>query len=98
MKIFQSTDKFRYLYRCPGCGNFHTYYVGRPNVYGGVWRFNGDLNYPSFDSTLHIKYTDSSGHQTICHSSMKLGRITFHPDTTHRLRSTTVKMDELLYS
>jgi hypothetical protein len=38
---------------CPGCESHHVVWIKNPD--GPVWRFNKDLNAPTFHPSLHIK-------------------------------------------
>jgi hypothetical protein len=97
-KLFQSTDKNRYLYKCPGCGHFHVYYVNVPNHLGAKWRFSGDLNSPFFDSTMLIRGVDLDGKEFTCHSMLRYGRVSFFADTTHKYKNTTLPLEEIPYN
>ena len=76
-----------YMFWCPGCETHHSYDVredgGRPN-----WRFNGDMERPTFTPSLH--YPDR-----VCHLFLTDGRIQFLGDCTHKLAGQTVDLPEL---
>jgi hypothetical protein len=98
-KLFQAADKSHYTYKCPGCNNFHTYYVTRPNASGSQWQFNGDVNSPFFNSTMRVALRDHKTGEVlkVCHSMIRYGRITFLADSDF-MKNRTIEMEEILYS
>lgn len=86
---------------CPGCNEFHVIATKVPQANGAVWKFNGDMDKPTFNPSLLIKtgkyacpgYEDPPGIvSVICHSFIKDGKIQFLSDCTHSLKNQTVEL------
>jgi len=76
-----------YVYRCPGCGLEHHL----PLV---QWKFNGDLEKPTFDRTIRSTFTRYGRHQ-LCYSFIRRGKIYFSNECTHGMAGKTVLMEEI---
>ena len=85
----RSKDLPDYTFWCPGCKSYHGVWVSRPNYLGAQWRFNGDMQRPTFTPSLHI----GAGTASVCHSFVRDGRIEYLPDCTHELSGKTVTLD-----
>jgi hypothetical protein len=86
----------RWLHWCPGCKTLHEIAVDTPFSNGARWRFNGDLDAPSFTPSVNIANGPSSdGRVTRCHYFITAGQIAFCGDCTHGLVGRTVALPEL---
>jgi len=73
---------------CPGCEVAHAIPVEKPNpANGAVWRFNGDMERPTFSPSLHLV--------GFCHSFVTDGRIQFLNDCSHALAGQTVDLPDM---
>ena len=73
---------YRYCFYCPGCKDNH--YLNKR------WKFNGDLDRPTFTPSLLSQYNNKE----ICHSYITDGKIRFLTDCTHHLKGQTVELPE----
>lgn len=101
-------EPFKYLFDCPGCGNYHGFNEE-------IWKFNGDLQNPTVTPSILVRWTEmteagrkkyqecmQAGHpidwpdfpteDKVCHLFIKEGRIQFLNDCTHELKGQTVDM------
>lgn len=85
-----------YMFHCPGCQGYHSFSVNKPNEKGHQWRFNGNLNEPSFEPSLKVIYEGTNGDSDIvCHSFVKNGFITFLNDSTHKMKGMTTVLPDI---
>jgi len=72
-----------WVFFCPGCGHDHPY--------DSRWKFNGDVDKPTFTPSLlcNADYPDSR-----CHLFVTEGKIIYQLDCHHDLKGTTVDMKE----
>lgn len=97
-----------YLFWCPGCKMAHGVWT-KPRQTGAVWRFNGDMEAPTFEPSLLIQGTvdlTPEQHQQImagksvepkpfrCHLFVRQGFLQFLTDSTHPLAGMTVPMEK----
>lgn len=83
-----------YAFECPGCAGRHAIPVLSP--YRDGWKFNGDLERPSFEESIRARWTygeEQTPH--VCHSLVRDGRIQFLSDCTHALAGQTVELSPL---
>jgi hypothetical protein len=80
-----------FIFFCPGCRCDHGIWVKKPDYFGPVWIFNGDLNNPTVTPSLLIRGGENDG---ICHSFITNGNIQYLNDCTHSLRGQTVELPE----
>lgn len=85
--LAQTGDKLTYLFECPGCDMMHQVHVGRQGI--PSWTFNGDLEKPTFNPSLVVRY-DLRNVPKVCHSFIRDGKIEFLTDCTHDLAGQTV--------
>ena len=85
-----------YMFECPGCGRWHVVYTtSEPENAGHQWKFNGDVNRPTFSPSLLV-WCDRGEPETHfrCHSFIRDGQIQFLGDCTHKLAGQTVDLPE----
>lgn len=46
-----------YMFWCPGCKCAHAVWTSRANRTGAVWSFNGNMQRPTFNPSLLLKFT-----------------------------------------
>lgn len=49
----QSPD---FSFFCPGCRHDHHVWVERPNRNGAAWKFNGDMERPTFEPSIKLSW------------------------------------------
>lgn len=79
-----------YSHYCPACGREHTFYTKHPNSKYN-WRFNGDMEYPTFTPSMLI-FADDSLNYPRCHYFIKKGRIQYLSDSTHLYSGKTIDL------
>lgn len=95
-----------YGHWCPGCGYGHEIDTEKPNGSGAKWKFDGDMQCPTFTPSVNIrsgrfadpKYTVEPGetdHSSVCHYFITTGNIQFLGDCTHALAGKTVPLPEI---
>jgi hypothetical protein len=93
-----------YKHWCPGCNNFHEFFVDKPAPSGASWNFNGNVHMPSFGPSMHITYgpwtddEDPSIHipkTTQCHYILTDGVIQFCGDCEHVMSGMRVALPDL---
>lgn len=73
---------------CPGCKANHVIYMdprSQPN--GHFWRFDGNLEAPTFEPSINIVGR--------CHYFIRGGRIEYCSDSAHELAGQTVELPDL---
>ena len=106
MKILRETsfgmyhDKKGFNFWCPACDMPHGIPVEGPNS----WRWNGNLNQPSFTPSIKVTMGPRVDPDTglalpeskrrICHSFVTDGKIEYCSDCTHQRAGQTVSMIE----
>jgi hypothetical protein len=60
---------------------------------GARWTWNGSLELPTFQPSIHVRIVDSKDRvRSVCHSFVTDGRIQFLNDCTHSLAGQTVDL------
>ena len=95
-RITNQSGKFLgYLLFCPGCQCGHVFYT-QPWNYGDrpgpVWKFNNNLENPTFSPSLLI---NKSTPERRCHSFVRDGQWQFLGDCYHNLAGKTVDLVDL---
>jgi hypothetical protein len=94
MKVIESKKvKGLMLFWCPGCKGLHQ--VPTQNSHANNWRFNGDLNEPTFTPSILTKIAPNGEWQTQCHSYVTDGQISFLSDSPHSLSCQTVELEDI---
>lgn len=79
------------IFWCPGCKENHGIPTKGPRQNNlPVWEWNGDLEYPTANPSLIVRYNN-----TICHLLMKNGILEFLSDCTHSFAGTTIEMEDV---
>ena len=82
-KVEQLKDDY-YIFWCPGCEGYHGYRTDP-----GMWKFNGDLERPTFTPSL-LNYANEASPR--CHLFVTDGMIRYCSDSDHALAGKTVEM------
>ena len=94
-KVARITDQtgsdISYVFDCPGCGIGHSF---RVEGNGPKWRFNGDVDAPTFDPSLLVRWGKNSIEEVVCHSFVRDGKMQFLGDCTHGLAGQTIELPE----
>lgn len=86
-----------FMMHCPGCNMLHGIYSKEYKTPLGLtlgkWRFNGDMEKPTFSPSLLVTSPSASGQERrVCHSFIRDGQWQFLNDCTHELAGKTVPM------
>ena len=76
-----------WIFECPGCGSNH--------FADDRWKFNGDIEHPSFTPSIRVSHRSPEGKEHVCHFHVTNGAIAYCNDCTHELRGKTVPLPEL---
>lgn len=93
MKLREASASWRidhgltYLHWCPGCERLHPINVGKPNSYNAIWKFDGNLEAPTFSPSINIVGQ--------CHYIISGGNIQFISDSKHKLAGQTVPLPDI---
>lgn len=83
-------SEHKVLMNCPGCLLTHAININ-PNGPSPRWRFNNDLEKPTFTPSLVVRYKWGDEDETnVCHSFIRDGNWEFLADCTHALAGQTV--------
>src|SRR4051812_1009593 len=81
---------YGWQFYCPGCETTH--------MYTTLWKFDGDLDEPSFTPSLKIYGATPdvpAGHRwPQCHFYLTKGKLIYCPDSEHGLAGKTVELPE----
>jgi hypothetical protein len=75
-----------YLHWCPGCEQMHIINTEKPNRFGAIWKFDGNLEIPTFSPSIN--------HPGYCHYFIRAGKIEYCPDSTHKFSGQTIPMPD----
>lgn len=81
-------NDYAYVFYCSGCKGTHYVHTEKPNSKKAKWKFNNDVNKPTFSPSIKIKY----GNGELCHSLIKDGYIEYLKDCTHKLAKQTIEL------
>lgn len=105
-KILPASKDGWYKFKCPGCGNTHYISTKELNGSGAQWKFNGDMDKPTFNPSINEKtgkYVDHSINDSeiidmsyICHFVITDGNIFFAADSTHEKAGQTIELPEIV--
>lgn len=101
-RLFRSislgTDGSGLAFWCPGCEEMHQIPTAGPKA----WKFNGDLERPTFSPSVLITCKWSKQNETgetmkdqCCHFFIEDGQFRFLNDCTHKLAGVTMPMADL---
>ena len=90
-----------FMYKCPGCRDTHFIYTKTRNSSNAIWKFNGDVNSPTFKPSINYttgymiprKYLKDDEYNyykeenigSRCHSFVQNGVVNFCGDCTHSM-------------
>lgn len=84
-----------YLFYCPACKCHHqvwtSQHVGDTHP---VWKFNGNMEKPTFTPSLLIRIPKANDQIDICHFFITDGKIIYSNDCSHDLVNQTVEMKD----
>lgn len=84
-----------YRFECPGCKFSHMLHTEYKNSFGAIWKFNGDVDKPTFKPSLFINKGKINVDIPLCHSYITNGTIKFLNDSTHELAGKTVELKDI---
>jgi uncharacterized protein DUF6527 len=95
MKV-QRIEGIGYQFKC-FCGRVHIIHTDKRNNSGASWRFNGNLEAPTFDPSINYseegyRNDDLNIAPFRCHFNITAGMIIFHGDSTHQYTGTTQQL------
>lgn len=84
-------------FNCPGCGRTHIINTVEPNHNGAIWKFNGDVDKPTFMPSINeVLLMGAEETPTLrCHFFITNGRIDFCSDSFHELRNKIVDLNTI---
>lgn len=74
--------------------------MSAPNLQGARWTYNGDLDTPTFSSSIHIQVGSQEGrdkpwvYSTTCHYFLVSGNLQYCGDSAHALAGLTVPLPD----
>lgn len=96
MKLLKGAIEGDYIFECPGCKQHHEVTTQRKNDSGAQWKFNGNMNDPTFYPSIQIWKTNSRGiKESYCHCIITTGFIQYKKDCMHELKEQTIPMPEI---
>ena len=94
-KVYNSrNDLVGYSFECLRCKCSHLYYVSHKGHQGATWKFNGDIEKPSFTPSLLVNAARLP-HTPRCHLFVTDGFIRYLADCTHDLAGQTIEMQPI---
>lgn len=87
-----------YKINCPACRFEHLIAVDTPFSNGAQWTFNRNLEKPTFDPSINIKYGPSEDGvipMRVCHFFVKEGKIEYYSDCTHSEAGKTLDLPDV---
>lgn len=86
-----NTTYTEYCFNCPGCECWHQVRIKGP---GPNWKWNGDLDKPTFTPSILVNQGSTNPTTPQCHSFVTDGMIQFLPDCTHAMKGQTVEIPD----
>lgn len=105
MKVQEyNEDRSTYFFYCPGCQEYHSLHIGRPNSDGIRLKFNESMEFPSFLPTNIGRIINSGLNRSKhandtnwkCVFTIKFGKISFSNHSSHILAGQTVDLPDLM--
>jgi hypothetical protein len=84
MKVIDEQGNGDYIHWCPGCKCFHLINTTRKNDNNAQWRFDGNVNQPTFSPSINIV--------GMCHYFIRQGKIEYCSDSKHSLAGQTIEL------
>lgn len=103
----QSEPWADFMFWCPGCQCAHGVWVSQRNGRGAVWKFDGDMERPTFEPSIKVTGVQpmtqaeedalmTGGRATprasVCHLFVRGGKLVYCGDCTHSFKGRTVDM------
>lgn len=96
-----SPERPDYLFFCPGCKCGHSFWTTHGSNYskpkGAQWKFNGNMQSPTFEPSLRFpKYDPKDPNKeigSICHVVVTNGVLNFCADCDHEFAGKSVPME-----
>ncbi len=79
-----------YAHWCEGCGGTHWINTTERNSLNAIWKFNKDVNVPTFHPSIKI-----TAHEYCCHYFIKAGVIQYQSDCTHKLAGQDLQLKDM---
>lgn len=96
MKLLKGEIEGDYIFECSGCRCGHLITTKRKNDQGAQWRFNGNMDEPTFVPSIHIWHTRPDGtKQTDCHFFITVGFIQYLSDCAHSLKGEIIELPDI---
>lgn len=87
---------FTHAHYCPACDELHDYAVEQPLHKGGPqWKFNGDMERPTFRASMKITWGRGHEKPAVCHYFITKGVIEYCKDSTHALARKKVPLPDI---
>lgn len=77
-----------WIFNCPACGYAH--------VFDGRWKFNGDVEKPTFSPSLLV-HANQNASRPRCHSHVADGKIAYCADSEHAMKGQTVDLPDFAW-
>lgn len=91
-EVFYNDKLVGYQFYCAGCKWLHCFYVEKIDTNSPVWKFNGDLEKPTFEPSY------ITGHKSIpkqtCHLFLRDGKLEYLSDSVHELAGQTIDLPD----
>ena len=81
-----------FMFWCPACKCGHGVWVEGPCRTGAQWKFNGNMEKPSFHPSLKIEF-NREGKDMVCHLVVTDGVLNYCGDSTHELAGQSIPME-----
>lgn len=87
-------------FMCPACQIKHQIPVNKEKFRPPFWGWNENLSAPTFTPSIKVTHYRAPGgewtdKETICHSFVTDGKISFCGDCTHEMKDVTVELPDL---
>lgn len=98
-KLYEMVNKagqvIGYMFECPGCKEHHAVHVTEPNSLGAIWKFNDDMEQPTFSPSLLQKFQRTNYPKQVCHLFVRDGICEFLGDCTHELAGKKIPLPDI---
>jgi hypothetical protein len=92
-QVNQSGEVVGYCHWCEACESIHCFRIEHPfNANGPTWKFDGNMDSPSFHPSMRLFTGHKNSPNTVCHYFVKGGMIDYCNDSPHRLRGQKIEL------
>lgn len=92
-QVNTSGEVIGYCHWCEACESLHCFRIEHPfNANGPTWKFDGNMDAPSFHPSMRLFTGHKNSPNTICHYFVKGGMIDYCNDSPHRLREQKIEL------